>query len=300
MIRKFSNYLSYFEGAKILINRYTIVENLRNFVSPYNSSLPYFFGRKFNITNFVFFSGGAGKQSGCRWSSMLITCFSGYILSREALRRVFELGLSKQKCQGSEKEYFEDVNMSMQISTMIQALYFEAFQTWTGKCVREVNGIFGNTTDQFGRQRFMPYRLNDFYSGEGIYIGFMQNSGIEHQLVITIWFFSKNDSYLFTSRVTSVVPTNPLRSTTSLVMRCKCTSTLCTDWPLQTCPRLIDNGWLESMYAEIKNEHNATDIFTSWVTLFIVSLRSYWDATYHFNIKISERKFLGDLAVSAS
>ena len=191
MIRKFSNYLSYFEGAKILINRYTIVENLRNFVSPYNSSLPYFFGRKFNITNFVFFSGGAGKQSGCRWSSMLIICFSGYILSREALRRVFELGLSKQKCQGSAKEYFEDVNMSMQISTMIQALNFEAFQTWTGKCVREVNGIFGNTTDQVGRQRFMPYRLNDFYSGEGIYIGFMQNSGIEHQLVITIWFFRK-------------------------------------------------------------------------------------------------------------
>ena len=60
---------------------------------------------------------------------MLIICFSGYILSREALRRVFELGLSKQKCQGSAKEYFEDVNMSMQISTMIQALYFEAFQT---------------------------------------------------------------------------------------------------------------------------------------------------------------------------
>ena len=86
--------------------RYAIMENMRYFLSAYNTSYPTWFGYKFQaIVKQGYFSGGAGIFK--IWSCnnflkfklyffkipLIKSDFKGYILSKEALRRFAEIGL---------------------------------------------------------------------------------------------------------------------------------------------------------------------------------------------------------------
>jgi len=118
---------------------YTIVENLRHFLSPLNASLPLFLGRHFLSEDFSFsyYSGGAG-----------------YLLTRETLRRFVEVGLNQNACQTKPEEQDEDVNI--------------------GRCVGKLGAIFQNSRDHWGRQRFIPYHLDEFFRGKGHNMDFLR------------------------------------------------------------------------------------------------------------------------------
>uniref|UniRef100_A0A2C9LN20 N-acetylgalactosaminide beta-1,3-galactosyltransferase n=1 Tax=Biomphalaria glabrata TaxID=6526 RepID=A0A2C9LN20_BIOGL len=107
---------------------YVIVENLRYFLSDKNSSEPHYFGHTFIYYNFTFYSGG-----------------SGYVMSKESLRKINEDGYAKKLCD--EDGSFEDYRMS--------------------KCMKVVGVPTVNTVDDQGRNRFnclsMQSHLNGTY-----------------------------------------------------------------------------------------------------------------------------------------
>ena len=95
---------------------YVIVENLRHFVSGYDSEKPYYFGRKFKPFG-SYNSGGAG-----------------YVFSRETVRRFGEVIQDKSRCP--EASFAEDVEV--------------------GRCLAKVAVSAGHTLDKRGREMFHP------------------------------------------------------------------------------------------------------------------------------------------------
>jgi hypothetical protein len=49
--------------------------------------------------------------------------------------------------------------------------------------VKEVDGIFGESRDKFGHQRFVPYKINEFFSGNTENIDFLRFNKADFQLV---------------------------------------------------------------------------------------------------------------------
>lgn len=96
------------------------MENLRYFLYPYDTNYPIYFGcRLKRFVNQGFMSGGAG-----------------YVLSKEAVKRFVEEGLTNpSKCRRAH-DGAEDVNM--------------------GKCLSNVGVKVGDTRDSQGRNRFLP------------------------------------------------------------------------------------------------------------------------------------------------
>lgn len=103
---------------------YVILENLRYFLSDKNSSDPVYYGCRFRpYVKQGYMSGGAG-----------------YVLSKEALRRLIEIGLSEQNanpCPKGGSSGHEDVDI--------------------GQCMEDLNVTAGDTRDKFGRGRFFPF-----------------------------------------------------------------------------------------------------------------------------------------------
>ncbi|XP_054157710.1 glycoprotein-N-acetylgalactosamine 3-beta-galactosyltransferase 1-like isoform X2 [Oppia nitens] len=103
---------------------YVVVENLRYFLSSHNSSNAIYFGCKFKpYVKQGYMSGGAG-----------------YVLSREALKRFVEKGMSPghpKKCKESKEGGAEDVDM--------------------GQCLESLDVTAGDSRDSLGRGRFFPF-----------------------------------------------------------------------------------------------------------------------------------------------
>ena len=95
---------------------YVIVENLRHFVSDYDSEKPHYFGRKFKPFG-TYNSGGAG-----------------YVFSRETLRRFGEIMENKERCP--ETSFAEDVEV--------------------GRCLYRAGVEAGHTLDAREREMFHP------------------------------------------------------------------------------------------------------------------------------------------------
>lgn len=98
-----SYFLGISTGHSTTPNRYAILENLRYFLSSYNTSKPLWFGHKFKtIVKQGYFSGGAGiinsHDTTFRKRFKLGAHFQikiGYVLSKEATRRFVEEGYGK-------------------------------------------------------------------------------------------------------------------------------------------------------------------------------------------------------------
>ena len=95
---------------------YVVVENLRHFVSHFDSEKPHYFGRKFKPFG-SYNSGGAG-----------------YIFSRETVRRFGDVIQDKSRCP--EASFAEDVEV--------------------GRCLAKVAVTAGITLDKRGRELFHP------------------------------------------------------------------------------------------------------------------------------------------------
>ena len=103
---------------------YTVVENLRYMLQPYDATEPIYFGCKFKYPGVSqgYMSGGAG-----------------YVLSKEALRRFVKQGLTDETgliCR-SDGGGFEDVEL--------------------GKCMENLDVQAGDSRDSLGHGRFFPY-----------------------------------------------------------------------------------------------------------------------------------------------
>lgn len=106
---------------------YVIVENLRYFLSAFNTSKPLWFGHKFKaIVKSGYFSGGAG-----------------YVLSREATRRFVKEGYFNALLCRHDHEGAEDAEM--------------------GKCMEKLNVSTMDSRDSKGRGRFHPFVPNSVY-----------------------------------------------------------------------------------------------------------------------------------------
>nr|CAH0099549.1 unnamed protein product [Daphnia galeata] len=100
---------------------YAIMENMRYFLSSYNTSKPLWFGHKFKtIVRQGYFSGGAG-----------------YVLSKEATRRFVEEGYYNILLCRHDHEGAEDAEM--------------------GKCMSRLNVSAMDTRDSQGSGRFFPF-----------------------------------------------------------------------------------------------------------------------------------------------
>merc|ERR550534_3191964 len=99
-----------------------IIENLRYLLKDQNSSHPIYFGRKFKPhVRQGWMSGGAG-----------------YVLSKEALRRLVEDGIDDgEVCRPDNGGDGEDVEL--------------------GRCLASLGVEAGDSRDSEGRQTFMPY-----------------------------------------------------------------------------------------------------------------------------------------------
>nr|CAH0107413.1 unnamed protein product [Daphnia galeata] len=100
---------------------YVVLENLRYFLSPYNTSKPLWFGHKYKTdVKAGYFSGGAG-----------------YVLSKEATKRFVTEGYYNALICRHDHRGAEDLEM--------------------GKCMEKLNVSAMDTRDSNGRGRFFPF-----------------------------------------------------------------------------------------------------------------------------------------------
>lgn len=98
---------------------FLVVDNLKSLLAGYDTEEPVHFGHRYKYLG-GYFSGGAG-----------------YVLSREALRRLVKVGLQDPKLCHAGEGGDEDVNM--------------------GGCMRACNVTVGDSRDSEGRKRFFPF-----------------------------------------------------------------------------------------------------------------------------------------------
>ena len=101
--------------------------------------------------------------------------------------------------------------------------------------MKEVDGIFGESRDEFGQQRFVPYKINEFFSGKTKNIDFLQFNKADFQLVSCELLHSRHTSTysVFVSLINRdiiAVPARLLHSTTFQDTTCKFTNTYYTNY----------------------------------------------------------------------
>lgn len=102
---------------------YVIMENLKHLLESHNPNTPIYFGSRFKGRR-SFMSGGAG-----------------YVLSREALKRFVRRALPNRRlCYRGHKGH-EDVEI--------------------GKCLQNVQVVFGDSRDEYNKTRFFPNTPED-------------------------------------------------------------------------------------------------------------------------------------------
>ena len=170
----------------------------------------------------------------------IASLYLGYLLTRETLRRFVEVGLNQNACQTKPEEQDEDVNIG--IRRFITAIALIWGHSWyriclvrfhLGRCVGKLGAIFQNSRDHWGRQRFIPYHLDEFFRGKGHNMDFLRTrDGDGLRLVLCPVFFSLfrrvQWCFFIACRVMTVAPTKLSLSIMFLVAKCKFTNILFT------------------------------------------------------------------------
>ncbi|KAK4010685.1 hypothetical protein OUZ56_019816 [Daphnia magna] len=138
---------------------YVIVENLRYFLSGFNTSQPLYFGHKFKtIVKNGYFSGGAGKLFNLTTNFVEFVIpfandyfFQGYALSKEATRRFATIGYHNESLCRKDHRGAEDAEM--------------------GNCMEKLNVSAMDTRDSQGRGRFFPFGADSHYFPGEIHSG---------------------------------------------------------------------------------------------------------------------------------
>ena len=72
----------------------------------------------------------------------------------------------------------------------------------TGQCLKNVGVQIGDSRDQFGRQRFIPYHVEEFYSGKGTNMDFLRQHDPDGLKLVwnllTVVFYFYSTPYLVT------------------------------------------------------------------------------------------------------
>lgn len=112
---------------------FVVVENLRYMLQPYDPRLPLYFGKKFKSANVSqgFMGGGAG-----------------YVLSREAVRRVVEQGFTNSTLCTAGHRGREDLQL--------------------GACLAAVGVMAADSRDHLGRDRFLSFTPETLLSPGGV------------------------------------------------------------------------------------------------------------------------------------
>lgn len=147
------------------VNRYAVMENLRHLLSSFNSSMPLHLGFKYENPDVRqgFMSGG-----------------SGYVLTKEAIRRFVEIALATEKAQVSEtknqthKSFChpgergpEDLNLGCLLHFRFRFITHRqlSFDYYTGICLERLNVTAGDSRDENQLERFLPSTLEDMICG---------------------------------------------------------------------------------------------------------------------------------------
>ncbi|XP_069184737.1 glycoprotein-N-acetylgalactosamine 3-beta-galactosyltransferase 1-like [Procambarus clarkii] len=122
----YKNYLSEYDWFyKADVDTYTIMENMRYMLSPYDPNFPILFGSKYvRDKKHLYMCGG-----------------SGYVLSRVAVKKFVEEALPNRKMCDLTNKFGEDVMM--------------------GICLKNVGVMFGDSRDSSGRGRFFQMTLTN-------------------------------------------------------------------------------------------------------------------------------------------
>jgi len=105
--------------------RYAVVENMRDLASSLDPTVPYFLGRRFR----GFVSGG-----------------SGYLMTAATIRLLVEKGLGKKMCDKWMPK------LQGRLDDLILSV-----------CLAKLGAKFGDTRDSLGRQKFIPFSLEDAF-----------------------------------------------------------------------------------------------------------------------------------------
>nr|XP_045581214.1 glycoprotein-N-acetylgalactosamine 3-beta-galactosyltransferase 1-like [Procambarus clarkii] len=118
---------------KVDDDTFVIVENLQHMLQLYDPDFPIYFGIKLKepVTSQIFMSGGAG-----------------YVLSRAALQRVVEKGLTNSAVCTSGDRGKEDVEL--------------------GRCLEAVGVLAGDSRDHLGGNRFFPFTPGTLLMPDGV------------------------------------------------------------------------------------------------------------------------------------
>lgn len=118
------------------------MENLRSFLYPYSPMKPVYFGNKFRSSQVkqVFY-----KRRTFENKKFLIIIVmqgymsggAGYVLSKEALYRFMKFGFSNSSICSNRNYGYEDVEL--------------------GRCLQAVGVVAGDSRDEHGLNRFIPY-----------------------------------------------------------------------------------------------------------------------------------------------
>ena len=129
-------YEHYFNTADWFVkaddDTFLIVENLRYLLAHYDPRLPLHFGHQFYSSKRAKFKGGESWHSGG----------SGYVLSREALRRLATRGIKNETL----------------------CPWYVAEDFYIGRCLERLNVVQGLSADRNGKPTFMTMPPSVFYS----------------------------------------------------------------------------------------------------------------------------------------
>jgi len=133
---------------------FVVVENLRYLLEPYNSSEAIYFGCKFKpFVKQGYMSGGAGERKpDWRPDNIGNECcpYSGYVLSREAVRRFVEVGLAEGGSLSSQDVHLERCRSKKHDDQGSEDVEM-------GLCMQELKVVAGDSRDAAGRGRFFPF-----------------------------------------------------------------------------------------------------------------------------------------------